>query len=141
MARQPAGARRRADLDGALALALYGIHRLAALEFGSLDAARLAVLATAFAPMAFFFSAVYSESLYLALSVGVFWCAREGRWALAGVLGGLAAATRSTGLVLLLPVLDALSVRAAPGPRARPRRARAACNRATGCAATCCGWR
>jgi hypothetical protein len=90
---------------GALALALYGIHRLAALEFGSLDAARLAVLATAFAPMAFFLSAVYSESLYLALSVGVFWSAREGRWGLAGVLGGLAAATRSTGLVLLLPVL------------------------------------
>ncbi len=90
---------------GALALALYGIHRLAALEFGSLEAARLAVLATAFAPMAFFLSAVYSESLYLALSVGVFWSAREGRWALAGVLGGLAAATRSTGLLLLLPVL------------------------------------
>jgi Mannosyltransferase (PIG-V) len=90
---------------GALALALYGIHRLAALELGSLEAARLAVLATAFAPMAFFLSAVYSESLYLALSVGVFWSAREGRWALAGVLGGLAAATRSTGLVLLLPVL------------------------------------
>ena len=60
---------------------------------------------TAFAPMAFFLSAVYSESLYLALSVGVFWSAREGRWALAGLLGGLAAATRSTGLVLLLPVL------------------------------------
>jgi hypothetical protein len=89
---------------GALAVALYGIHRLAALEFGSLEAARLAVLVTAFAPMAFFLSAVYSESLYLALSVGVFWSAREGRWALAGLLGGLAAATRSTGLVLLLPV-------------------------------------
>jgi hypothetical protein len=90
---------------GALALALYGIHRLAALELGSLEAARLAVLVTAFAPMAFFLSSVYSESLYLALSVGVFWSAREGRWALTGVLGALAAATRSTGLVLLLPVL------------------------------------
>ncbi len=89
----------------ALAFALYGIHRLAALEIGSLEAARLAVLATAFAPMAFFLSAVYSESLYLALSVGLFWSAREGRWALVGVLGGLAAATRSTGLVLLAPAL------------------------------------
>ncbi len=69
------------------------------------DAARLAVLVTAFAPMAFFFSAVYSESLYLALSVGLFWSARQGRWALVGVLGALAAATRSTGLVLLLPAL------------------------------------
>ena len=89
----------------ALAFALYGIHRLAALELGSLEAARLAVLATAFAPMAFFLSAVYSESLYLALSVGLFWSARQGRWALAGVLGALAAATRSTGLLLLVPAL------------------------------------
>ncbi|HEX3519201.1 MAG TPA: hypothetical protein VHT29_09235, partial [Solirubrobacteraceae bacterium] len=98
----------------ALALALYGIHRLAMLELtGSSravldprrlpDAARLAVLVTAFAPMAFYLSAVYSESLYLALSVGVFWCARNGRWAWVGVLGALAAATRNTGVVLLLP--------------------------------------
>jgi hypothetical protein len=70
---------------------------------GSGEVARLAVMVTAFAPMAFFFSAVYSESLYLALSVGVFWCARQGRWAWVGVLGALAAATRSAGMVLMLP--------------------------------------
>jgi hypothetical protein len=98
----------------ALAFALYGIHRLTTLELGAgverglgndrvADAARLAVMVMAFAPMAFFFSAVYSESLYLALSVGLFWSARQGRWALVGVLGALAAATRSTGLVLALP--------------------------------------
>jgi hypothetical protein len=100
----------------ALAIALYGIHRLATLELArggrariglrDVDAgevARLAVLVTAFAPMAFYFSADYSESLYLALSVGVFLCARQGRWAWVGVLGALAAAERSTGLVLMLP--------------------------------------
>jgi hypothetical protein len=107
----------------ALALALYGIHRLTTLELGpagglslargrlaeagrgSGEVARLAVMLTAFAPMAFFFSAVYSESLYLALSVGVFWFARQGRWMWVGVLGCLAVATRSTGLVLALPAL------------------------------------
>ncbi len=96
----------------ALALALYGIHRLTELELGSCsaragsgDVARLAVLVTALAPMAFYFSAVYSESLYLALSVGLFWCARQGRWVWVGVLGALAAATRSTGIVLALPAL------------------------------------
>jgi hypothetical protein len=89
----------------ALALALYGIHRLTTLEFGGGEASRLAVLVMAFAPMAFYFSAVYSESLYLALSVGVFWCARQGRWAWAGTLAALAGATRSAGVVLLLPVL------------------------------------
>jgi hypothetical protein len=100
----------------AFALALYGIHRLTTLELTRTaastlandrvaEAARLAVLLTAFAPMAFFFSAVYSESLYLALSVGLFWSARHGRWAWVGVLGALAGATRSTGLVLVLPAL------------------------------------
>jgi hypothetical protein len=96
----------------AFALALYGIHRLAALELrrsSRLGAApgipRLAVFVTAFAPLAFVFTAVYSESLFLALSVGMFWSARHGRWAWAGVLGALAGATRSTGLVLILPAL------------------------------------
>ncbi len=94
----------------AFAVALYGIHRLTTFEFAAScsDAgavARLAVLLVAFAPMAFFFSAVYTESLYLALSVWLFWCARNGRWVWAGVLGGLAAATRSTGVVLVLPAL------------------------------------
>jgi hypothetical protein len=97
----------------AFAAALYGIHRLSTLELKQLaggsrhagEVARLAVLVTALAPMAFFFSAVYSESLYLALSVGVFWCARRGRWASAGALGALASATRSAGLVLVVPML------------------------------------
>jgi hypothetical protein len=91
----------------ALAAALYGIHRLTVLELGvdGGEVARLAVLLTAFAPMAFYFSAVYSESLYLALSVGVFWCARQGRWGLAVLLAALAGATRSAGIVLLVPIL------------------------------------
>ncbi|HWG07861.1 MAG TPA: mannosyltransferase family protein [Solirubrobacteraceae bacterium] len=107
----------------ALALALYGIHRLTSLELATLtrrgatpsrpaagapgetDVARLAVMLTAFAPMAFFLSAVYSEALYLALSVGLFYAARRGRFALVGVIAALAGATRSTGIVLLLPAL------------------------------------
>jgi hypothetical protein len=100
----------------ALALSLYGVHRLTTLELTGArplqiarpsprETARLAVLVTALAPMAFYLSAVYSESLYLALSVGLFWCARQGRWALVGVLGALAAATRSAGVILLIPAV------------------------------------
>jgi hypothetical protein len=96
----------------AFALALYGIHRLTTLELEAAQpasaqpsVARLAVLLTAFAPMAFFFSAVYTESLYLALSLGVFWFGRQGRWMWVGVLGALAAVTRSTGVLLLAPAL------------------------------------
>jgi hypothetical protein len=94
----------------ALALALYWLHRLTALEAARLrlargrEAARLAVLSCALAPMGFFLSAVYSESLYLALSVGVFLFARRGRWGMAATLASLAGATRSTGIVLALPL-------------------------------------
>jgi len=101
---------------GAFMAALYGLHRLTTLEVARLrrgplamldgrDVARVAVLLTAFAPMAFYFSAIYSESLYLALSVGLFLCARRGRWATAATLGAFASATRSTGVVLILPLL------------------------------------
>ena len=95
----------------ALAAGLYGLHRLTTLEVARLalgdggEVARLVVLLTAFAPMAFYFSAIYSESLYLALSVGVFLCARRGRWATAATLGALAATTRSTGVLLVVPLL------------------------------------
>jgi hypothetical protein len=94
----------------ALALALYALHRLTTLEAARLrlarggEVARLAVLSCALAPMAFFLSAVYSESLYLALSLGVFLYARRGRWALAATCAALAGATRSTGIVLALPL-------------------------------------
>ncbi len=81
----------------------YGAPGAALSAANGAEAARLAVLVTAFAPMAFFFSAVYAESLYLALSVGLFLCARRGRWAWVGVLGALATATNGAGVVLLLP--------------------------------------
>lgn len=89
---------------GALMAALYLLHRLVALERGA-QTADLAVLFVAFFPMAFFFSAVYTESLFLALSVGAFYAARRGWWARAGIAGALAAATRVTGLVVLVPLL------------------------------------
>jgi hypothetical protein len=100
----------------AFAVALYGLHRLTAFEYaewarrrgvsGELapDAGRMAVLALAFFPTSLFLSAVYSESLYLALSIGVLWSARHGRFLLACALAACAAATRSAGIVLLLPI-------------------------------------
>jgi hypothetical protein len=88
---------------GLLAVALVLLHRLVALDHGR-DVARNAVLVTALFPMSFFFSAVYSESLFLALSVGAVYAARRERWALAGALGAFAAATRSAGVLLLVPL-------------------------------------
>jgi hypothetical protein len=89
---------------GLLAIALVLLHRLVALDHDR-DVARNAVLVTALSPMSFFFSAVYSESLFLAVSVGAVYAARRERWAWAGALGALAAATRSAGVLLLVPLL------------------------------------
>jgi len=55
-------------------------------------------------PTALFFQAVYSESLFLLLTLLSFLWAGRGRWALAGLAGLLAALTRSSGVVLLLPL-------------------------------------
>jgi hypothetical protein len=89
---------------GAFAGALYLLAKLVELECGR-KVSELTVLLVAFSPMALFFSAIYTESLFLLLSVASFYCGRRNSWALAGALGGLAAATRSTGIVLLVPLL------------------------------------
>lgn len=97
------------------AAALVALHELTALELGG-EAARWTVLGLAFSPMSFFFSAVYSESLFLAVSVGAVLAARRGRWWWAGILGGLGAATRSAGIVLLVALVG-LALVARPRPR------------------------
>jgi len=84
--------------------ASYLLHRLTALELGE-EAARHAVWALALFPMAFFFSGVYSEALFLLLSVGAVYAARTENWAWAGALGALGATTRSAGVLLAVPLV------------------------------------
>jgi hypothetical protein len=55
-------------------------------------------------PTALFFQAVYSESLFLLLTLLSFWWARRARWALAGLAGLLAVLTRSSGVLLAVPL-------------------------------------
>jgi Mannosyltransferase (PIG-V) len=100
------------------AVALVLLHRLTALELGP-AAADETVWALALFPAAVFFSAVYSEALYLMLSVGAIYAARTGRWAWAGTLGALGAATRSAGVLLVVPLAIMWLARADP---ARPAR-------------------
>src|ERR1700722_819335 len=90
--------------SSAMFAALVIVRRLTELELGA-TAARATVLLIAFSPMALFLSAVYTESLFLALSAGTFYAARRGRWAIAGVLGGLGALTRIDGVLLAVPVV------------------------------------
>jgi hypothetical protein len=88
----------------ALAGALYLLHRLVALELGE-STARVAVPMLALFPGALWLGVPYSESLFLLLSVGAFYAARTGHWAWAGASAGLGSATRSAGIVLLVPLL------------------------------------
>lgn len=107
------------------AIALVLLHRLTELELGK-PAANTTVLIVAFAPLSFFFSAVYTEALFLALSVGAVYAARRQRWALAGMLAALATVTRATGVLLLVPLVI-IHLRSRPRQvrgLARPRRAR-----------------
>jgi Mannosyltransferase (PIG-V) len=89
---------------GAMLATLVIVRRLTVLELGE-RSADLTVRLISFGPMALLLSAVYTESLFLALSVGTFYAARRGRWAIAGILGCLASAERVGGAVLLAPVL------------------------------------
>ncbi len=86
----------------ALAVALVLLHRLVSLDFGE-EIATTTVLLVAFCPVSFFLSAVYTESLFLALSIGSIYAARRERWLLCGVLGFLAATSRNGGIALILP--------------------------------------
>jgi hypothetical protein len=100
----------------AFVAALAVFHRLAVIEVGP-EGARWAVLALALFPGALWFSAAYSESIFLLVSVGAVLAARRRRWAVAALLGALASATRSAGLLLALPLAllwwDAYRARAA----------------------------
>ena len=84
--------------------ALTLLYRLVALELGRRFASPTLLLLAVF-PAALYFGAPYSESLFLLAAVGAFYAARTGRWAWAGVCAGAASATRSAGLVLVIPLL------------------------------------
>jgi Gpi18-like mannosyltransferase len=78
------------------------LYRLVTQDFNRQIAAR-AVLYLAVFPTAFFLSAAYNESLFILLTLLSFYFMRQGQWWLAGATGFLAALTRSSGLLLLVP--------------------------------------
>lgn len=83
---------------GAVAFVL--LYRLAREKLGEAGARRT-VLLLALTPMSFYFGAVYSESLFLALAVSCFVLAERGRLGAAAIVAGLALLTRAQGAALL----------------------------------------
>jgi hypothetical protein len=90
--------------NAAFLAALVYLWKLARWETNA-GVARRAVLYIATFPTALFFFAGYTESLFLFLTVASFYHLRRRDWLLAGVFGGLASATRVTGVLLLAPLV------------------------------------
>jgi Gpi18-like mannosyltransferase len=89
----------------AFCLALYFIYRIVEEGWGT-RTARGTVLTLAFFPTSFFFNAVYTESLFLALSAGSVWALRvRENLFLACLLACFATATRNLGVFLLIPLI------------------------------------
>lgn len=82
-------------------LACIFIYKLAELEWGTKTAARAAYFFLLF-PVSFYLISIYTESLFLALSLAAFYCCRTKRWFLAIIFGIALTATRITGLAILV---------------------------------------
>ncbi len=78
-------------------------HKLLRLDYKKIKI-KWMLLFLIFFPTAFFFGSIYTESLFFFLIIASFYSARKKKWLLAGILGGLASATRLIG-VFMLPAL------------------------------------
>lgn len=105
--------------NGALLVALGFLYGLARHEYDEETAARAAFY-LAGAPTAVFFSAMYTESLFVALVCATFYFSQRRQWEFAAIAGALASATRNTGV--LLAAVIALEGMSQQGFRFRPAR-------------------
>lgn len=80
-------------------LALWVLYMLTENEYGEKEAA-IVVFLLAFFPTTAFFSAVYTESLFLLLITLSFYWVRKHHWVLAGFFGILASLTRNPGFLI-----------------------------------------
>ncbi len=108
--------------NACLLAALFFVHEIARARLGA-DAARRAVWLVLLFPATVFFSAYYSESLFLCAAAGALFFYDRGRLLPAGLFGALAAATRGAGIVLLPALALGTLARAGWRPRAVPRTA------------------
>lgn len=79
------------------------LYKLAALDYNAKVSMKTVFLFLIF-PMSFFCGIVYTESLFIALTVLTFYNMRKKDWLNAGVTGLLASFTRNFGVLLLIPL-------------------------------------
>lgn len=102
--------------NAAAFLGLLYFYKLIEHEYNRHVAQRATFYVSIF-PTAIFFSAVYSESLFLFLTVASFYYVRERRWLTAGAFGFFAALTRSEGILLAAPLFIEWVIAAREGGR------------------------
>lgn len=80
--------------------ALVFLYKISLIDFDK-RVASLALFFISFFPLSFFYHSVYTDSLFLMFTTASFYFARKKRWIWAGIFGGLATATRLTGMAIL----------------------------------------
>ena len=82
-----------------LFLALLGFWKLVRLDYSE-SIARVSLILILVFPTSFYFGAVYTESLFLGLSIWSIYFARRKQWFYSAILAGLSSATRLVGIIL-----------------------------------------
>ncbi len=84
-------------------IAAVFFYRLLRLNFSDLNS-RFGVVLLVFSPFSVYFASLYTEALYLMLSVIGFYYLRTSREIFGSVFGGLLSATRPVGIMFMVPV-------------------------------------
>lgn len=87
-------------------IAALFFYRLLRLNFNDLNS-RFGVVLLVFSPFSVYFASLYTEGLFLLLSVSGFYFLRTKRSLISSVLGGLLSATRPVGIMFIVPVIIA----------------------------------
>lgn len=85
--------------NAAFFAALTFFYKLTLLEFSDRSIARRAIFYLAIFPTSFYFSSMYTESLFLLFTISTFYFARRHLWNWAALMGVLASATRIVGVL------------------------------------------
>ena len=82
-------------------------YKILRLEFDDLNS-RFGVTILLFTPFSIYFSSLYTEALFLFLSVSGFYFIKSHKLVQASIIGGLLSATRPVGIMFLIPLFIAL---------------------------------
>lgn len=85
-------------------LALYYLTKLLHLDYKT-KTIQTTIFLTLASPLAFFFAAIYTEGLFLLLSILALYFARQKKWFLASLAAMFLSVTRLSGILIIFPLL------------------------------------